>query len=270
MTSTFPTNYVTWLGYKGTKMCLPDRRDLLNIRSATIASVSSEAIWLQALGTGTAALANLPTQEMKSRYAIHGCNLEIAGPANTSFVHVTYVTQTTTVTKLANDPPWVPKFPTSNGVVSDVNGSTLGLTADVATPPRLRWNISHDGLVEVLPGFEPGYDPSAVGGDFVKANQLDINPNISSYCSSHFASVYAKLLTAPVTSSSAKSAAISPQIVQTITIYGAAWPFRARPALVSPCCGHCSLTVSSVTVHYWPTPAMRDVTTTVNAAGYTL
>ncbi len=114
MTSTFPTNYVAWLGYVGTRMCLPSGRGPFDPGSATPSSVSSEAIWLQALGTGTAALARLPTQDMKSHYAIHGCNLRIAGPANTSFVRVTYVTETTTTTKLPIDPPWVQNFPTTN------------------------------------------------------------------------------------------------------------------------------------------------------------
>jgi hypothetical protein len=151
---------------------------------------------------------------------------------------------------------------------SNMNESNLGLTTIGTASPKRNWflpaNASHKAFSKVL----IDYEPSAVAERFVRANQLDINPSVSSYCASYFASVYQRSLTTSVTSSSAKSTTISPQIPQNVN--GAVWPFQSWPALVSPCCGQCSLTVNSLRVHYWPTPAVRDITTSVNNAGYTL
>ena len=135
MASTFPTGYVTWGGYSGVRTCYPSREDNVHTGPIFSTSIVSQAQWLEPLLTGTARLAPLPTQAMKSHYTIETCALEIVSTYNVTYARVTYVTVTSTVTEREADMLWQPIFPTTNGFESKASftGSKYGINETNST-----------------------------------------------------------------------------------------------------------------------------------------
>lgn len=94
-----------------------------------------------------------------------------------------------------------------------------------------------------------------LSADWVDANMPSIGPSLSSRCSSYAESAFTNKFLATATMNSAAS------LNATQALY-------TGPQFSSPCCGNCYLTIPSVEVLYWPTPAVPGISTMVSN-GYT-
>ena len=207
-------------------------------------------------------MASLPTQAMKSYYGIETCAFRVATTTIVTYVRVTYLAVTSTVTESKTDTSWQPMFPTTNALESKADPEYDEAQSIRTTPfSTSTWRPSNISLVttgiEVVRG-----NPAPVlwspfdAADFVQDNHLDVTPNISSYCSSYYANEYTRL---------GWAARFDPEAT-TKPAYLSAW----SRTFVPPCCGSCMINPPNVKVHYWPTPAVSGLPSTVNDAGFTL
>lgn len=285
MASTFPTNYITWSGYHGAKTCYPAKGDVRYTAPAFTTRVAKKDQWIQSLGVGSSQMTIFPTQAMKSHYGIETCAFHIVSVYSVTYVRVIYITMTSTITRYETDMAWEPIFPSiissDNKTLFPKTGPKSDWTSWTARPLFATANSLNLSLItsaiEVVDGNANPFTfqtaiPTFDGEDFVKANQLDINPNISSYCSSYYASVYSSEASALKTSQ--PSAAI---VFGGLTKFQSAdnhwlnaWPMTSYPALVTPCCGQCTLSISAVGVQYWPVLAAQKTPIAVNNTNFSL
>ena len=270
------------------RTCYPLKGDSSYTGLAFSTSVGEVASWVQPLGTVSYALDLLPTQAVKAHYGIRTCHFRIASVRTVIYARVTYITETTTITQLESNTPIQTTFPSTQRIEDETtltqtkssNGEMTTLAQPSITDPS-GFNISqiNTSLSVTINPIRPilySVPPLSFDADrFVRVNSLDLSPNISSYCSSYYSSIFSVQLQTQKTQKPLSSTPLvisgwftksHPQTKEML-LY---WPDTDYPALVTPCCGACTLSLSGVGVHYWPTPAIPGQTKIVNHGNSTL
>lgn len=148
----FPTGYLAWYGYHGTRTCYPPvSAASYNGGPFAKAMAGKKAEYLEMVGTRTTALSPVPVGKWKTHFGIQTCTAKGApdgGSVSTgqsiSYVRVTYLTKTTTITATKGESVPSPVFSTTNGVESTIFPSMTSsavISSFISLPTGL-WNTS--------------------------------------------------------------------------------------------------------------------------------
>ncbi|KAL8790045.1 MAG: hypothetical protein Q9195_006547 [Heterodermia aff. obscurata] len=255
----FPTGILAWYGFHGTRTCYPPASAAFYSGGPfSKAMAGKKAEYIEMIGTRTTALDPVPMHNWKTHFGIQSCTASgapgggsFSAGQSLSYVRVTYLTKSSTVTATNGESVPTPIFPTTNGVESTISqgiNASAAISSSVDAPTGLL-NTSQTAIADDTDSDE--FDAA----DWVDANMPSIGPSLSSRCSSYAESAFTHkfLATATINSAASLNATHAPY---------------TGPKFSSPCCGNCYITIPSVEVLYWPTPAVPGISTIVSS-GYT-
>lgn len=207
----------------------------------------------------TAPHSPVPLSSWKAHFGIETCKatkigsgISVVPGTSLSYVRVTYVTKTITTTATRGEDITPPTFPTTNDVEYSVNApapsADPSFTAP-AVPSGFNASVT-TGIANDTDGGRFGFD----GGDWVDDHMPSIGPSLSKRCSAYAASAYTHDFLATATMAPGNT------MMNMTEYHGPTWS--------TPCYGQCWLTIPSVEVFYWPTPAVSGISTLVSN-GYT-
>ena len=120
----FPTGFLAWYGYHGTRTCYPPvNATSYNGGPFSRAMVGKKKEYVQMIETRTKALNPVPVRIWKTHFGIQSCTASgapgggsFSAGQSLSYVRVTYLTETTTITATKGESIPSPVFPTTNRV----------------------------------------------------------------------------------------------------------------------------------------------------------
>ena len=133
----FPTGILAWYGYHGTRTCYPPAGAVsYHGGPFSRAMAGKKAEYIEMIGTRTAALNPVPMHSWKTHFGIQSC-IASGAPGGGSFsagqslsyVRVTYLTKSSTITATNGESVPTPVFPTTNGVESTIGPGTAASAA---------------------------------------------------------------------------------------------------------------------------------------------
>ena len=141
----FPTGYLAWYGYHGTRTCYPPvSAASYNGGPFSRAMAGKKAEYIELIGTRTTALNPVPMHSWKTHFGIQSCTGSgapgggsFSAGQSLSYVRVTYLTKSSTVTATNGESVPTPVFPSTNGVESTIRhgvSASAAISSFVSTP----------------------------------------------------------------------------------------------------------------------------------------
>ena len=141
----FPTGYLAWYGYHGTRTCYPPvSAASYNGGPFSRAMAGKKAEYIEMIGTRTTALNPVPMHSWKTHFGIQSCTGSgapgggsFSAGQSLSYVRVTYLTKSSTVTATNGESVPTPVFPSTNGVESTIRhgvSASAAISSFASTP----------------------------------------------------------------------------------------------------------------------------------------